>query len=231
MRALKSAALVMVLLVNALALLSMLSVRVVPAEGGRGAGDTAVGNGDVNCDGRIDLSDPVYMLSYLFQNGPELCAIAQEPELLARIEVLEREVEELKNPCEARADRFSDNGDGTLTDDCTGLMWGAANSDHRGPFEEAQAAANSSTVGGFEDWRLATIDELIRLMRPTPAVWRPATVFPFDSARFGTVWSSTQAESVESNPRVWSADIGQGIMFRQRLDDRSYHFLLVRDPE
>jgi hypothetical protein len=69
----------MVLLVNSLALLWMLSTQVVPAEGGRGAGDTAVGNGDVNCDGRIDLSDPVYMLSYLFQNGPELCAIAQEP--------------------------------------------------------------------------------------------------------------------------------------------------------
>jgi hypothetical protein len=91
-RALKTAALVTILLVNAYALLSIAVPRSSPAQDGGGAGSTALGNGDVNCDGRIDLSDPVYMLSYLFQNGQELCAIGTPPEvveLTERVNLLE----------------------------------------------------------------------------------------------------------------------------------------------
>ena len=34
------------------------------------------GNGDVNGDGGIDIGDPVYLLSYLFSQGPAPVAIA-----------------------------------------------------------------------------------------------------------------------------------------------------------
>lgn len=32
-------------------------------------------NGDVNCDGRVDLGDAVYTLNYLFKNGPPPCGL------------------------------------------------------------------------------------------------------------------------------------------------------------
>lgn len=50
---------------------------------------TPSGNGDVNGDGAIDLSDAVYTLLYLFRDGPAPVALADSPSLLARVEALE----------------------------------------------------------------------------------------------------------------------------------------------
>jgi hypothetical protein len=64
---------------------------------------TAIGSrlsGDVNGSGVIDLSDAVYTLNYLFLRGPKPVSIV-----------------------EAASKRFHDNGDGTVTDGDTGLMW------------------------------------------------------------------------------------------------------------
>src|SRR6266511_2468776 len=44
-----------------------------------GGGGTPVGNGDVNGDGRIDLSDAVYTLTWLFQGGSAPVAIECPP--------------------------------------------------------------------------------------------------------------------------------------------------------
>ncbi len=50
----------------------------------------AVENGDVNGDLAIDISDPVYLLLYLFKEGNPPVAIAQEnPELESRVAALE----------------------------------------------------------------------------------------------------------------------------------------------
>jgi cysteine-rich repeat protein len=40
---------------------------------GAGGGVPCAGNGDVNCDGLINLSDPVYMLNWLFSSGTAPC--------------------------------------------------------------------------------------------------------------------------------------------------------------
>ena len=48
------------------------TVLVAGGGAGRGQGGvTASGNGDVNADNSIDLSDAIYLLSHLFQGGPE----------------------------------------------------------------------------------------------------------------------------------------------------------------
>jgi hypothetical protein len=55
--------------------------RVTPAAvpaNGHGAGVGALRNGDVDCDGRININDPLVTLRWLFMDGPEPCAIAQE---------------------------------------------------------------------------------------------------------------------------------------------------------
>jgi hypothetical protein len=78
MQLLKRMALVSMLLVNLVVLLGVLTLRAFPGSG-RGGGEVrAAKNGDVNCDGRLNLADPVYLLQYLFNDGADTCAFAQE---------------------------------------------------------------------------------------------------------------------------------------------------------
>src|SRR5262249_21196102 len=68
-----------VLLFNAVLLLSLVSLRTVPAAPkGAGGGTAGTKNGDVNCDGRINIADPVYLLQYLFNQGSDTCVLAQQ---------------------------------------------------------------------------------------------------------------------------------------------------------
>lgn len=55
---------------------------------------------------------------------------------------------------------FADNGDGTVTDRSTGLMWAKADSGKGMNWEQALAYANKLHLGGHDDWRLPTVKEL-----------------------------------------------------------------------
>ena len=55
---------------------------------------------------------------------------------------------------------FVDNGDGTVTDDATGLTWMQDDSGEPMDWETALAYAEDSTAAGFDDWRLPNIKEL-----------------------------------------------------------------------
>ncbi len=55
---------------------------------------------------------------------------------------------------------FVDNGDGTVTDQFTGLMWSQEDNGEALSWEEALAYAESATLAGYEDWRLPNIKEL-----------------------------------------------------------------------
>ncbi|MBP7999413.1 MAG: DUF1566 domain-containing protein [Chloroflexi bacterium] len=62
------------------------------------------------------------------------------------------------------APSYTDNGDGTVTDNNTGLMWQQAVSEKMN-YAEAVAAADPFTLAGYTDWRLPTIKELYSLMQ------------------------------------------------------------------
>ncbi|MFO6446118.1 DUF1566 domain-containing protein [Erythrobacter sp. NE805] len=79
------------------------------------------------------------------------------------------------------------NGNGTVSDEVTGLMWSQAPSSPM-TFAETQAFARSSRLGGYSDWRVPTIRELYSLIdyrgsySGDPATSRPyldTTVFRF----------------------------------------------------
>ena len=57
---------------------------------------------------------------------------------------------------------YTDNGDGTVTDNITGLMWekdmGAKIS-----YADAFTKASTSNLGGYSDWRVSNIKELYSL--------------------------------------------------------------------
>jgi len=68
---------------------------------------------------------------------------------------------------------YTDNGDGTITDNVTGLMWtktcdtdgdGDIDYDDKISYDEAVASAASVTVGGYTDWRLPSLKEQYSLI-------------------------------------------------------------------
>lgn len=68
---------------------------------------------------------------------------------------------------------YTDNGDGTVTDNVTGLMWqqspdkncdGIIDYDDKVSYAEAVEGAAGYRLGGYTDWRLPTIKELYSLI-------------------------------------------------------------------
>ncbi len=68
---------------------------------------------------------------------------------------------------------YTDNGDGTITDNITGLMWcktcdtdgdGDIDYDDKLSYEEAIASTQSVDIGGYNDWRIPTIKEQYSLI-------------------------------------------------------------------
>ena len=58
---------------------------------------------------------------------------------------------------------YKDNGDGTVTDLNTGLMW-TQDPGSKKTYKQAVADASRCQVGGYRDWRLPTIKELYSLI-------------------------------------------------------------------
>ncbi len=63
---------------------------------------------------------------------------------------------------------YADNGDGTVTDQVTGLMWqkspDTVDAATKLTLTQARANAGTLTLGGYTDWRVPTIKELYSLM-------------------------------------------------------------------
>ena len=61
--------------------------------------------------------------------------------------------------------RYRDNGDGTVSDLNTGLMWQKTpNLGRKATYREAVARAGTFGLAGYTDWRLPTIKELYSLI-------------------------------------------------------------------
>lgn len=61
---------------------------------------------------------------------------------------------------------YKDNGDGTVTDNVTGLMWVKARGS-KVSWDDAVSGAKKCTVGKYSDWRMPTIKELYSLIEFT----------------------------------------------------------------
>ena len=87
---------------------------------------------------------------------------------------------------------FIDNGDGTITDTSTGLMWQKATAPGTYTWEQALTYCENLTLpaGGYSDWRLPNRNELQSIVdysRYNPAI--DTTFFPDTVA--SAYWSST----------------------------------------
>ena len=84
---------VFALILNA-ALLGVIAQQFIALAGDDGPLATRQ-NGDVNGDQILDMSDAVYLLIHLFNGGAEPVALADSPEVLDRLDALERTVADL----------------------------------------------------------------------------------------------------------------------------------------
>lgn len=155
----------------------------VQAQGGGRGGNMPIGNGDVNGDGVLDISDPVYLLESLFRGGSEPVPIECPPPtgetLPASGETLCFDTAGSQIPCDSEEwpgqegfyqpgcpteGRFLDHGDGTVTDTCTGLMWQRETAPGTYTWQRAlQYSVNEVDLPGT-GWRLPDFRELQSLV-------------------------------------------------------------------
>ena len=58
---------------------------------------------------------------------------------------------------------FTDNGDGTVGDNMTGLTWQQVPASEKMSWEEAGVYCENLELGGYDDWRLPTVKELFAI--------------------------------------------------------------------
>lgn len=118
------------------------------------------------------------------------------------------------------APSYRDNGDGTVTDLHTGLMW-VQERGNKMSWSAASAGASSARVGGYDDWRMPTIKELYSLIKFTGAQGTSMTstdgYIPFiDSDYFDFVYGAGTETDRVIDSQDWSATTYVGsIMYGQ----------------
>lgn len=114
--------------------------------------------------------------------------------------------------------RYTDNGDGTVTDNQTGLMWSKAETAANLTWEESFAVAGALTLAGYNDWRIPNIKEL-RSLHTDYAV-RPSidTKF-FPNTAQAIFWSST-TQIGQNGVTAWNLDFTNGVVSYNPKTDR-----------
>ena len=102
---------------------------------------------------------------------------------------------------------FTNNGNGTITDNVTGLMWQQVDGGEM-TFENAITYCNTLTLGGFSGWRLPTPIEAYSILNhqnSNPAI--NTTFFTLTTAEY---WWTSVFEN-NSTTKVWCTNSGGGI--------------------
>jgi hypothetical protein len=109
--------------------------------------------------------------------------------------------------------RFSDNGDGTVLDHLTALVWTKDAQQIRGTmgWADALAACNNLHFAGHSDWRLPNVRELLSLIdyeQHDPAL---PEGHPFAHVQFLFYWSGTTYDAAPIN--AWGVYLCNGYAF------------------
>jgi hypothetical protein len=119
---------------------------------------------------------------------------------------------------------YLDNGDGTITDQMTGLTWQAMEVLPKN-WEQALAYCQQLDLGGFTDWRLPTIKELSTLVneqQTNPSI--DTTYFP--ATRSAPYWTSTTF--TEHPGFAWYVRFDNGLEYNGGYKGRRYFVRSVR---
>jgi hypothetical protein len=217
-------------------------------------------NGDINADAVIDLSDALTVLGHLFLGTPTaLPSLCSSPGGGSGLPATGHtkcwefdgengiwiEVECGQSSCAGQdgdtaagcsgAGRFVDNGDGTVTDTCTNLMWQKDTADVSGdgqidPPGDSLAWCNAVShcdaleFAGYDDWRLPNIKELQSIVdygRNDPCI------DPVFETLGQYYWSSTTMTETPDN--AWGVGFTTGYVgVRLKTGDFEFSFNFVR---
>ena len=136
------------------------------------------------------------------------------------------------------ASRYIDNGDGTVTDLATSLMW-TKNSNHgEMTWSNAVAYCDNLVTNGYSDWRLpsvaqdggvAELDTLFRESGDPSGVWEKSMGYPFTNVVNTLYWSQTLRAS--SPGHAWLVNMSYGGMGYTREAHHSNTVWPVRDAK
>ena len=100
---------------------------------------------------------------------------------------------------------YTNNEDGTITDNVTGLMW-EQDMGEKLTLEEAFAKAEKSSLGGHSDWRVPTIKELYSLILFTGQVQGEQAIDMFiDTDYFNQPLGDVSLGEREIDAQTWSS--------------------------
>ena len=125
---------------------------------------------------------------------------------------------------------FTDSGDGTVTDNITGLVWQKADGGEMS-WTNALRYALTNRVGGQSDWRLPTSHEAFSILNHgtvNPAL--NTTVFTLSAAQY---WWTGDSQAGDAS-RIWAINAGGGIGAHKQDETLSsggtnrYHVRCVR---
>ena len=105
---------------------------------------------------------------------------------------------------------YTNNGDGTVTDNTTGLMWQQGTARNYMTWENALSYCENLNLAGYTNWRMPTIKELISLVNFSNASSGPMinqTYFPNTAATI--YWTSTT--KANASDTAWDMDFSDGI--------------------
>lgn len=126
---------------------------------------------------------------------------------------------------------FRDNGDGTVTDTITGLMWQQVDGGEM-TYESAITYADMLSLGNYTDWRLPTAQEAFSILDhhlTNPAI--NSAIFPDSEAEYW--WTSEQ--QIGNTSKIWVTNAGGGIGNHPKTEtisaggDKRFHVRAVRD--
>lgn len=149
---------------------------------------------------------------------------------------------------------YTDNHDGTILDNVTGLMWQQALTEKL-TYDDAIKKVAEFNLAGYSDWRIATIKELYSLIQFTGTVKGEKALTPFIDTNYFTqplgdtnqgereidaqVWSSTEfvGKTMKNDDTVFGVNFVDGrIKGYPKYDPRTHeankmYFRLVRDND
>ena len=100
---------------------------------------------------------------------------------------------------------YTDNGNGTISDLVTGLMW-QKEMGYKISYQEAFVKADTMALGGYSDWRVPTIKELFSLINYSGRVKGPKAVRMFiDTLYFCQPIGNTSIGEREIDAQTWSS--------------------------
>ena len=102
---------------------------------------------------------------------------------------------------------FSNNGDGTITDNNTGLMWEKTDGGEM-TFEDAVAYCGNLTLAGYSDWRLPIGIELFSINNYNHV--NPALNTDFFTLTQAEYWWTSETRA-DDTTKIWVVNAGGGI--------------------